>query len=109
MYEIGGVLPSGRTWRFQLPLYRPTFIFKRHDVEEEMRPKTHLDTVMIEADQGIVELTWRASVRMPIVPQLMHKVIVGSLDALPAHIDEQIMDLGRAHIAEREASASGGG
>ena len=60
---------------------------------------------MIDAENMIVELTWRASVRMPIVPQLMEKVTVGSLDALPTHIDDQMMDIAREYVAQRKNDA----
>jgi hypothetical protein len=96
IYEVRGVLESGKVWRFQLPLYRPTFFAKRRDREDDEKLSTHLDTVLIDADEGTVELTWRASVRLPVVPQLLEWVRVGSSDPLPSQINDQIMAIGRA-------------
>jgi hypothetical protein len=96
-YEIHGVL-SDRVWRFKLPLYRPAFTAKRRDEREERHLSTHLDTVVIDADEGVVELTWRASVPLPPVPQLLHWVRVASADPLPDDIERQLVAIGRADL-----------
>lgn len=62
--SVVGVLP-GRRWAFRLPRYAPQFEAKLVD-EEQVRPlTTHLDTYLIDADEGLVELTWRASFTLP--------------------------------------------
>ena len=96
-YEIHGVLPN-QAWRFKLPLYRPSFVAKRRDEPEERALSTHLDTVIIDADEGVVELVWRASVPLPPVPQLLHWVRVASPDRLPDEIERQLVAIGRANV-----------
>ena len=94
-YEIEGVLPD-RVWRFTLPLYRPSFAARMRDEDDYRELETHLDTVFIDADEGIVELTWRASVPLPRVPMRLSKVRVGSTDRLPDHVHAQIIAAARA-------------
>ena len=62
VFEIASATPSGG-WRFRLPAYRPLFRSKIRGVTTEL--PTHLDLVLIDADAGRVELTWRASTPMP--------------------------------------------
>lgn len=97
MFAINGVIP-GRPWRFQLPRYRPTFVARRRDEDQDRVLDTHLDTVLIDADDQVVELTWRASVPLPAVPQLLAWVRVGSTDTLPAAIHADIVAAGRAQL-----------
>jgi hypothetical protein len=60
--EVGGVLPEG-TWRFKLPLY-PIFFESVLDDQVRTHP-THLDGLLIDADERVVELTYRASIVLP--------------------------------------------
>jgi hypothetical protein len=96
-FEVHGVLVD-RIWRFQLPLYRPIFRAHRRDEDEARMLETHLDTVFIDADEGVVELTWRASVPLPIVPQQLRSITVGSTDVLPDRVQAQVVAAGRAAL-----------
>jgi hypothetical protein len=60
--EVGGVLPEG-TWRFKLPLY-PIFFESVLDDQVRNHP-THLDGLLIDADERVVELTYRTSIVLP--------------------------------------------
>jgi hypothetical protein len=60
--EVGGVLPEG-TWRFKLPRY-PIFFESVLDDQVRSHP-THLDGLLIDADERTVELTYRASIILP--------------------------------------------
>ncbi|MEZ4447373.1 MAG: DUF2169 domain-containing protein [Polyangiaceae bacterium] len=71
--EIVGATPEGR-WRFQLPRINPGFSSFTREGREEHR--THLDSVVIDADTGCVELTWRAKVRMPRKLQMLDQIVV---------------------------------
>jgi len=61
-FEIGGVLAEG-TWRFRLPKYAMAFWSRLAGERREHR--THLDSVIIDADERVVELTWRAAILLP--------------------------------------------
>lgn len=60
--EVGGVLPEG-LWRFKLPLY-PIFFESVIDGQTLKHP-THLDGLLIDADERTVELTYRTSILLP--------------------------------------------
>ena len=63
--ELLGLTPEGQ-WRFKLPPYQPRFD-SRIDGESQELP-SHLDTILIDVEnpaERIVELTWRAKVRLP--------------------------------------------
>ncbi len=61
--EVGGVLPEG-AWRFKLPLYPMRF---EVDMDgKTLVPPTHLDGLMIDSDERIVEVTYRAKTRLPL-------------------------------------------
>lgn len=69
--EVYGVSKTG-VWRFSLPRISPgisSFVGWRR---EEHR--THLDTMLIDADNGQVELTWRAAIRLPAKLEQLDKV-----------------------------------
>lgn len=60
--EVAGVIPEG-VWRFKLPLYPMRF---EVDLDgTTLGPPTHLDGLLIDADERVVELTWRATTRLP--------------------------------------------
>lgn len=61
-FEIGGVIPEG-LWKFQLPSY--AFSFRAKVLGEERELPTHLDTILVDADRRVVELTWRAQLVLP--------------------------------------------
>ncbi|MDI1437277.1 DUF2169 family type VI secretion system accessory protein [Polyangium sorediatum] len=60
--EVLNATPDG-VWRFRLPRYAPRFQSVIRGVERDL--PTHLDTLLIDADAGHVELTWRATTPMP--------------------------------------------
>jgi hypothetical protein len=60
--EIVGARPEG-PWRFRLPRVAPGFLSSALGREQPNR--TWLDTLLIDADLGRVELTWRASIPLP--------------------------------------------
>lgn len=62
--EIGGLRP-GAPFRFLLPGFAPSF----HSAERggSLRTHaTHLDGVLFDMDDGVVELVWRAAVPLPL-------------------------------------------
>jgi hypothetical protein len=61
-FEILGATPEG-AWRFRLPRVAPGFSSLSTSGRAEHR--THLDTVLVDADAYRVELTWRASIPLP--------------------------------------------
>ncbi len=99
MFGVTGVLPAGKRWQFRLPLYRPVFFAQlRHD-EHKRQLETHLDTVSIDADEGRVELVWRACTPLPRVPQMLKLLQVASFDPLPAAMNEQILAIAQQEQA----------
>jgi hypothetical protein len=99
VFEIVGATPSGG-WRFRLPAYRPLFRSLIRGVAADL--PTHLDTCLIDADAGRVELTWRASTPMP--------RRVGDLEAMQIFGDGElpeamIQEVLRASAARRGTEA----
>lgn len=60
--EITGATEEG-SWRFQLPRVQPGFSVYIEGKRNDLR--THLDTIVIDADAKRVELVWRATFPMP--------------------------------------------
>ena len=97
--EVSGM--REHVWRFKLPPHRPRFFAKLVD-EEELRPlDTHLDTYIIDADEGLVELTWRACVPMPRKSERLRWVRVYGEPPLP---DELVQDLAQRALGREDAS-----
>jgi hypothetical protein len=71
--EIIGMTPEG-VWRFRLPKVSP--IFSSTMRGEERPHETHLDTFIIDADEGRVELVFRAAIPLPKKAQLLERVTV---------------------------------
>jgi hypothetical protein len=71
--EVTGATPEG-LWRFQLPRVAPGFASVQGGQRSEHR--THLDTILIDADEKRVELTWRTAIRMPRKYELLERVLV---------------------------------
>jgi hypothetical protein len=71
--EIGGATPEG-IWRFQLPRLAPGFSSFVEGRRAEHR--THLDTILVDADARTVELTWRAAIPIPRKYQMLERVLV---------------------------------
>lgn len=85
--EVGGVIAEG-LWKFRLPKYAVSF--EARFTGEEPRPiKTHLDSVLFDADERIVELSWRASVLLPRKWELFERMLVKSDGAMPAEVLEE--------------------
>ena len=84
--EVLGATPDG-VWKFELPPYAPVFKYiiggELHDVD------THLDTFLIDADERVIELTWRASIRLPLKLQALERVLIRADHDLPAAIAKQ--------------------
>ncbi|WP_437961326.1 DUF2169 domain-containing protein [Sorangium sp. So ce119] len=60
--EVRGATPEG-VWRFQLPRISPGFSSVSRGVRTEHR--THLDSILLDADARRVELTFRAAIPVP--------------------------------------------
>lgn len=81
--EVGGVRPEG-VWRFTLPRYEVSFA---SSLNGEKRPHpTHLDGILIDADSGVVELTWRAAIRLPRKWELLERIFVLGVGELPQEV-----------------------
>jgi hypothetical protein len=72
-FEIVGATPEGR-WAFQLPRIVPGFSSLAFGKRTEHR--THLDTIVIDADARRVELTFRAAIPMPRKLEMLDRVYV---------------------------------
>jgi hypothetical protein len=87
--EILGATPSGE-WRFKLPLYAPSF---EATIAGATTPlDTHLDTFLIRADRRLVELTWRARVRMPRKSEKLETITVREAYPMDAALWRQTFD-----------------
>ncbi len=71
--EVLGATPEGK-WRFQLPRVCPGFSSFTREGRHEHR--THLDSIVIDADAGTVELSWRAQVPMPRKLQMLEQIVL---------------------------------
>jgi hypothetical protein len=78
-FEILGATPEG-IWRFQLPRIAPGFSSVTSGRRTEHR--THLDTILIDADRRRVELTWRAAVPLPRKYEMLEQVLVFEKEVL---------------------------
>ncbi|WP_441292253.1 DUF2169 family type VI secretion system accessory protein [Sorangium sp. KYC3313] len=72
--EVTNATPAG-VWRFQLPRVEPGFTSQPSSGREASH-RTHLDTILVDADRGRVELTWRAAVPMPRKYEMLARVTV---------------------------------
>jgi hypothetical protein len=75
--DVRGATPEG-VWRFSLPRIAPGFSSVTDGRRVEHR--THLDTVLIDADELRVELTWRAAVPLPPKYQRLERVLLFEKD-----------------------------
>lgn len=71
--EVLGATPDG-AWRLQLPRFSPGFSSVTDGKRSEHR--THLDTILLDADARTVELTWRAAIPMPLKLEMLERVMV---------------------------------
>jgi hypothetical protein len=72
-FEISGATEEG-IWRFQLP--RVVLGFSSFMDGKRTEHRTHLDTVLIDADARRVELTWRAAIPLPRKYEMLERVMV---------------------------------
>lgn len=77
--EIRGATPEG-LWRFQLPRFIPGF--SSFVGRQRTDHRTHLDSMLIDADARRVELTWRAAIPLPRKHELLERVSVVEKDRL---------------------------
>ncbi len=75
--EIRGATPEG-VWRFRLPRVSPGFSSFVGSQRSEHR--THLDSVLIDADARTVELTWRVSIPLPRKYEMLDAVTIFEKD-----------------------------
>jgi hypothetical protein len=69
--EILGATPEG-SWRFRLPRWAPAFTSVTLGV---IAPHaTHLDTLLIDADERFVELCWRATIPLPRKTEMLESI-----------------------------------
>jgi hypothetical protein len=78
--EVLGATPEG-VWRFKLPRVAPLVTFETSGGIIEQRPRP--DTYLIDADDGRVELTFRARVPMPKKLQQMQRIWIRAEGELP--------------------------
>ncbi|MFO0761957.1 MAG: DUF2169 domain-containing protein [Byssovorax sp.] len=71
--EVLGATPDG-AWRFSLPRFSPGFSSFGPGGRAEHR--THLDTLLIDADEGTVEATFRAAVPMPRKHEMLESLLI---------------------------------
>jgi hypothetical protein len=71
--EITGATAE-RMWRFRLPRLVPGFSTVVEGKRTEHR--THLDTILIDADRRLVEFTFRAATPMPRKHQMLERVLI---------------------------------
>jgi len=95
--EVVGALLTG-SWMFRLPRYAPRF---RSNIRGHIAEcDTHLDTLLIDADERRVELTWRAAVPLPRKSELLVAVHVSS------ESEDSLVEIARRKRALARASAS---
>lgn len=78
--EVGGVRPEGG-WKFVLPAYGVDFTWHQDGRRHEHRP--HLDGLLIDADAGLVELSFRVAIRLPVKWQRVERIVVHGVGQMP--------------------------
>jgi hypothetical protein len=81
--EVTGARAEG-PWRFALPRYRPRFTCVTDHGRTEV--PSHLDTLLVDADRGVIELSWRVSVPLPRKQERIRAIDIASNDALPGPV-----------------------
>lgn len=71
--EVIGATPEG-VWRFSLP--RVALGFSSYVLSERSEHRTHLDTILIDADSRSVELTWRAAIPIPRKYEMLDRIVI---------------------------------
>lgn len=78
--EVGGVRAEG-TWRFVVPGYAVEFAWIEDGRQRQHRP--HLDGLLVDADTGLVELSFRVAIRLPLKWQRIERIFVHGIGDLP--------------------------
>ncbi|MFO0616686.1 MAG: DUF2169 domain-containing protein [Polyangiaceae bacterium] len=81
--EVAGVIPEG-VWRFKLPAYGMEF--ESTTFGERVTHASHLDTFLIDADDRVVELVFRASIPLPRKWAMLERIVARGLGRLPDEI-----------------------
>lgn len=99
--EVTGATKE-QAWRFRLPRYSPVF----HSTVQgrTFEHETHLDTVMIDADERTVELVWRIQVVLPRKTEHLEKVTIYGSEPLPERILGELAERVYGKVGVAEAS-----
>lgn len=101
--EVVGATASGR-WLFKLPRFAPRF-FAQQRAGEAQELDTHLDTFLVDADEGRVELTWRAKTRLPAKSARLERLAVVQGWPLPEELYRRAIEELDRDIKRRETAA----
>lgn len=96
LVEVQGVRASG-PWAFRLPMCWPLFESVCEGVVTEYRP--HVDTVLIDANEGRVELSWRVAVPLPRKTEKLERIAIHYAAPLKT---EWMTDLAARYRAKRD-------
>lgn len=103
--ELTGVTPAGPL-RAKLPRYAPTIAVTIRGQTSTHRPK--VDTLLVDADARLVELTWRVSVPAPRRAGMIERIAVSTDASLPAWMlpdwEERLEALPDSEEADRGGS-----
>jgi hypothetical protein len=98
--EVLGVRPEG-PWRFKLPHVAPRFESVTRGEREQH--ETHLDTLLIDADEGRVELSWRVAIVLPKKTEMLETIEIIAEPPLSPELEEQLaMQTGIHELAAKE-------
>lgn len=81
--EVAGVIPEG-VWRFKLPAYGMEF--ESTTFGERVTHASHLDSFLIDADEKVVELTFRARIPLPRKWAMLERIVARGLGRLPDEV-----------------------
>jgi len=100
-FEIAGVIPEG-VWRFKLPAYGMEFESTTYG--ESVTHASHLDSVLIDADERVVELTFRASIPLPRKWAHLERIVARGLGRLP----DEVLTPDKANETDLDARRTAG-
>lgn len=81
--EVVGATPEG-VWRFKLPAWQPTF--DAQILGQRIELASHVDTIIIDGEEGTAELTWRASTRIPRKAEHLQAMTISQSAPLPPEV-----------------------
>lgn len=106
-FEVAGIIPEG-IWRFKLPLYGMEF--ESTLLGEKRVHPSHLDSVIIDADERVVELTFRASIVLPRKWAMLERIRAYGVGDMPAEaLDTTQMKQRETTDARASSGAEGAG